>query len=128
MKNTLIILAAIAAAAPLLPASAFMTNPIFQDPRPARCDTTFDMQHCAAHDLRVADAEMSMRYNNLRGRLGGAARQRLLAEQRTWLKARDRQCIAKGKASGGGTMAPVVVAQCWIDMTKQRSVALSKRR
>ena len=74
-------------------AGAFMQNPAFKDPAPARCDTTFDMQHCAAHDLRVADAQMSARYTALRARLGPAARQKLLAQQRQWLAERDRGCI-----------------------------------
>ncbi|MBN8813082.1 MULTISPECIES: lysozyme inhibitor LprI family protein [unclassified Sphingomonas] len=108
-------------------AGAFMQNPAFKDPAPARCDTTFDMQHCAAHDLRVADAQMSARYTALRARLGPAARQKLLAEQRQWLAERDRGCIAKGKRYQGGTMAPVVVAQCWVDVTRARSKALARR-
>ncbi len=108
-------------------AGAFMQNPAFQDPAPAKCDTTFDMQHCAAHDLRVADKQMSARYTALRARLGPAARQKLLAEQRKWLADRDRGCIAKGKRYQGGTMAPVVVAQCWVDVTRARTRVLAKR-
>lgn len=122
------------AGAALLPASAsaqsagaFMTNPAFRDPAPARCETTFDMQHCAAHELRVADARMAERYHALRARLGPTARQRLLTEQRKWLARRDRGCIAKGDRYRGGTMAPVVVAQCWVDVTKARAKTLASR-
>jgi uncharacterized protein YecT (DUF1311 family) len=109
-------------------AGAFMANPTFQDPAPSQCDTTFDMQHCAAHDLRVADAAMTARYHALRTRLKPAARQRLLTEQRQWLKDRDRNCIAKGDRYRGGTMAPVVVAQCWVEVTKARTRILAARR
>ena len=109
-------------------AGAFMTNPAFQDPAPKSCISTFDMQHCAAHDLRVADAAMSARYSALRARLKPAARQKLLTEQRAWLKSRDRRCIAKGDRYRGGTMAGVVTTQCWVDMTKARSKALAARR
>lgn len=109
-------------------AGAFMQNPAFRDPAPAKCDTTFDMQHCAAHDLRVADAQMSARYMALRTRLALAARQKLLVEQRKWLAERDRGCIAKGNRYRGGTMVPVVVAQCWVDVTRARAKALAARR
>jgi len=108
-------------------AGAFMQNPAFEDPAPAKCETTFDMQHCAAHDLRVADAQMNARYSALRARLKPAARQKLLVEQRKWLAERDRGCIAKGNRYRGGSIAPVVVAQCWVDVTKARAKVLAKR-
>lgn len=108
-------------------AGAFMTNPAFLDPAPASCETTFDMQHCAAHELRVADARMAERYQALRARLGPAARKRLLAEQRKWLADRDRGCIAKGNRYRGGTMAPVVVSRCWVDVTNARAKLLASR-
>jgi len=108
-------------------AGAFMTNPAFRDPPPRQCDTTVDMQHCAAHDLRVADAQMSARYTALRAKLRPAARQKLLDEERLWLRNRDRNCIAKGNRYRGGSMASVVVAQCWVEVTQARSKALAAR-
>lgn len=108
-------------------AGAFMTNPAFRDPPPRQCNTTVEMQHCAAHDLRVADAEMSRRYSARRAKLGPAARTRLLNEQRQWLRDRDRNCIAKGDRYRGGSMAAVTVAQCWVTVTRARSRALGGR-
>ncbi|WP_168355962.1 lysozyme inhibitor LprI family protein [Sphingomonas gei] len=108
-------------------AGAFMTNPAYADPAPVECITTFDMQHCAAHELRTADARMSALYAKLRARLKPAARQRLLAEQRKWLAQRDRGCIAKGDRYRGGTMAGVVTTQCWVDVTKARAKVLAGR-
>lgn len=109
-------------------AGSFMHNPTFAAAPPTTCDTTFDMQHCAAHDLRAADADMSRRYFALRGRLPAPARQQLLTEQRRWLVRRDRDCLAKGDRYRGGTMAPVVVAQCWVEVTRARSKVLAARR
>jgi uncharacterized protein YecT (DUF1311 family) len=40
---------------------------------------------------------------------------------------RDRGCIAKGNRYRGGTMAPVVVSQCWVDVTKARAKLLAGR-
>ncbi|RDE07339.1 lysozyme inhibitor LprI family protein [Sphingomonas aracearum] len=107
-------------------AGAFMTNPAFRDPAPRRCTSTVELQHCAAHDLRVADAQMSARYSALRKRLGTRARQRLLVEQRQWLKQRDRGCIERGR--GGGSIASLNVAQCWVSVTRARTRALATWR
>jgi uncharacterized protein YecT (DUF1311 family) len=109
-------------------AGAFMNNPAFNGPAPQRCDSTLEMQQCAARDLRIADAQMSMRYSDLRARLGAAARQRLLIEQRQWLKDRDHNCIARGNRYHGGSMASVVVAQCWVTVTRARSGVLAARK
>jgi uncharacterized protein YecT (DUF1311 family) len=116
-----------AGAASAQTAGAFMKNPAFQDPAPKECITTFDMQHCAAHALRVADAQMSARYKAKRARLSPAASQRLLVEQRKWLAWRDRSCKAKASRYQGGTMAGVEVSQCWVDVTKARAKALAGR-
>lgn len=107
-------------------AGAAMTNPAFKGPRPAQCTSTFEMQHCAAIDLRAADAQMTQRYEALRARLRPAARQTLLAEQRTWLRSRDRDCMARYGRSGG-SIAPVSVAQCWVSTTQARSAELGRR-
>ena len=134
MTHRLAILALALIAAPVLAsgaaaqtAGALMKNPAFRDPPPAQCDTTFDMQHCAAHELRIADAKMSARYKAKRTRLGSVGRQRLLVEQRRWLAQRDRACIAKGDRYRGGSMAGVVVTRCWVDVTEARARALARR-
>lgn len=106
-------------------AGSFMTNPAFQGPRPTRCVSTLEMQHCAAEDLRSADARMGSRYSALRGRLDPAGRQALLVEQRDWLRSRDRDCLAKGRSSG--SMGSLNVARCWIDVTKARAADLDGR-
>ena len=130
MRRFFLIAAATAGAMTALPATAqtagaFMSNPAFQGPRPARCTSTVEMQRCAADDLRIADAKMSARYNALRTRLRPAGQQTLLAEQRTWLKSRDRDCLAKGR--GGGSAASLYVARCWVTTTQARATALSTR-
>ena len=130
MKQIILLAAATTAAMTTTPVSAqsagaFMTNPAFQGPRPARCTSTLEMQRCAAADLRTADAQMSARYNAVSARLSPAAKQTLLSEQRAWLKSRDRDCLAKG--GGGSSIAALNVAQCWVNVTKARTVALDAR-
>jgi len=120
------VIAMFASVATAQTAGAFMTNPTFADPPPKQCNSTLDMQHCAAHELRVADAQMSANYKARRASLNTADKQTLLQAQRKWLKARDLDCMAKGKAYQGGSMAGVIVAQCWVDVTKARAKALAK--
>lgn len=130
MRRHLSIAAATAGAVFSMPAmaqtaGALMANPAFQGPRPTRCISTLEMQRCAADDLRIADARMSARYNALRERLRPTAQQALLTEQRAWLKARDRNCLAKGR--GGGSAASLYVARCWVSTTQARATALGAR-
>jgi uncharacterized protein YecT (DUF1311 family) len=133
MRYRSLLIALTAAAGTLFPgqasaqsAGAFMANPAFTGPRPERCESTFDMQHCAADDLRIADARMSARYNALRARLGPAARKRLLTDQRAWLTRRDRNCLRAGDRYRGGTLSAVTVALCWVNETRARDRALAK--
>lgn len=105
-------------------AGAFMTNPSFQGPRPARCVSTLEMQRCAAADLRSADARMSARYKALSASLRPAAKQALLSEQHAWLKSRDRNCRSRGT---GGSIGSLNVAQCWVYTTEARAGALEIR-
>lgn len=107
-------------------AGAFMTNPAFADPPPKDCTSTVDMQHCAAHDLRVADALMSQRYKAKRAGLDQTGKKQLLQEQRKWLKERDSSCMARADQYAGGTMAGIAVAQCWVEVTRLRADALAK--
>ncbi|RYF59144.1 MAG: DUF1311 domain-containing protein [Comamonadaceae bacterium] len=119
-------LAMFASVASAQTAGDFMQNPAFADPPPKQCNSTVDMQHCAAHELRVADAKMSANYKAKRAGLDQAGKQKLLQEQRKWLKARDQNCMAKAKKYAGGSMSGVAVAQCWVDVTKLRAEALAK--
>jgi len=106
-------------------AGAFMNNPAFIGPPPSQCVSTLEMQQCAAQDLRVADVEMSNRYGDLRAKLKPSGQKALLAEQRIWLKSRDRDCLAKGR--DGGSMASLVVARCWVAVTNARTALLEKK-
>jgi len=106
-------------------AGEFMNNPAFLGPLPQQCVSTFEMQQCAARDLRVADVEMSNLYGDLRAKLKPSGQRALLAEQRIWLKSRDHDCLAKG--SDGGSMASLAVARCWVAVTNARTASLKKK-
>ena len=98
---------------------------MFIGPPPQQCVSTFEMQQCAARDLRVADGETSNLYDDLRARLKPSRQKTLLAEQRIWLKSRDHDCQAKER--DGGSMASLVVARCWVATTNARTALLEKK-
>lgn len=102
-------------------AGAFMANPTFRGPPPAQCVTTFEMQHCAAHDLRKADAAMSRAYFSARQRLRPVRQRDLLGEQRAWLRHRDAYCL---RQNAGSTAGPLAVAHCWVGQTEARAAFL----
>lgn len=60
------------------------------------------------------------------GRFGYAAA--ALESQRAWLKFRDAQCAIEGGEVAGGSMQPMVVAQCKAGLTTQRAAQLRNLR
>lgn len=48
----------------------------------------------------------------------------LLESQRAWLKYRDTECVIEGGRYAGGSMLPMVVAQCRTKLTVARTTQL----
>jgi uncharacterized protein YecT (DUF1311 family) len=48
----------------------------------------------------------------------------LLASQRAWLKYRDTECVIEGGEYAGGSMLPMVIAQCRTRLTVARTAQL----
>ena len=48
----------------------------------------------------------------------------LLESQRAWLKFRDTQCVIEGGQYAGGSMMPMVIAQCRATLTQARTAQL----
>lgn len=77
--------------------------PSIAQPAPARVAASFDCGKatravdrfiCANAALRWQDLALSRSYRAVRERLAGAARAALVAEQRDWVRERDRRCAA----------------------------------
>lgn len=100
--------------------------------------TQSDMTRCAIADFNKADARLnrqwSMTYGVMKkrdaadtsrgGGPGYAAA--LLASQRAWLQFRDKQCVVEGLEYSGGSMQPMVIANCRARMTEARTKQLAK--
>lgn len=109
----------------------------------AHPQTQSAMTACAVIDLRRADAAIDRQWSvtyavmkrrdaadTTRGGGPGYAASLLLA-QRAWLAFRDRQCVVEGLTVAGGSVQPLVIAECRTRMTIARTgqlAALTKGR
>ena len=103
---------------------------------PAAAQTQAQMNADAGRAWRAADAAMNRQWgatNAAMKRLDAADTSRgggfgyaaaLLASQRAWLQFRDRQCVIEGGEVAGGSMQPMVRAQCLARLTRERTVQL----
>jgi uncharacterized protein YecT (DUF1311 family) len=100
--------------------------------------TQSDMTRCAIADFNKADARLNRQWSATYGvmkkrdaantsRGGGPAYAgTLLAAQRSWLQFRDKQCVVEGLEYSGGSMQPMVIANCRARMTDARTKQLAK--
>ena len=87
------------------------------------CDaaiTQLDLNQCYGEQYRNADAHLNKIYGNLLKQLqsekSATAIQKLQAAEKVWIRYRDLHCEAARLEFEGGSMSPMVWAQC-MDMT-----------
>jgi len=97
-------------------------------------ETQLEMTVCATEDWKAADAKLNEAYkaamaamkqadSYLSEDLKGAA-DALRAAQRDWIPFRDKACTSYGFLARGGSMEPMLVANCKTDLTQQRTKQL----
>jgi uncharacterized protein YecT (DUF1311 family) len=96
--------------------------------------TQTDMTACAVQDWQHADGALNKQWEQTAAHM----RQRnamydhshedrpgffdqLLTAQRVWLTFRDAHCATEGYVARGGTLEPMLVAQCKAELTRQRT-------
>jgi uncharacterized protein YecT (DUF1311 family) len=102
----------------------------------ANAQTQTQMTQCASQAYASADAAMTGQwkatYAYMKDRDAGTMARgggfgyaaALLASQRAWLKYRDTQCVISAGEFAGGSMQPMVAAQCKARLTTQRTSEL----
>ncbi len=104
---------------------------------PATAQTQTQMTQRAGAQYKTADAAMTAQWKRTYaamkrrdaqvtsrgGGFGYAAA--TLESQRAWLSFRDKQCVIEGGQYAGGSMQPMVRAQCLMRLTRERTVQLS---
>ena len=84
-----------------------------------------DANICTGQELDRVDAELNRRYATLRSKLDENGRRNLVAAERAWIAFRDLECnlrtgfdtLAPGD---NGSIAPMLLGQCKIALTRQR--------
>ncbi len=109
-------------------AQATAAAPVCEKPQ-----TQTDMTICATRDYQLADAMLNAQWEETAAIMrrddaslaeapdGHASYfDTLLEAQRAWLAFRDAHCTSEGFQARGGSMEPMIVAQCKADLTRQR--------
>ena len=108
-----------------------------EDDPPVDCstaETQMDMTICAQRDFGDADDELNAQYKltrkytaaqdaELEADMRGAEKA-LRAAQRAWVSFRDAHCEAYGFAARGGSMEPMLVANCLAELSRERTKQL----
>lgn len=85
--------------------------------------TQMDMNECAALAYQEADAALNATWKDimpdLRERAPGAA-DTLREGQRLWISFRDKTCEAEAQLFEGGSIRPLIHAECLKRLTEQR--------
>ena len=90
--------------------------------------TQMDLNDCAGDGLRKADAALNETYGRIMSRLKPtpSATQALREAQRAWLRFRDGECDFATIGTEGGSIRPMLVAQCRQQLTEQRVTQLRR--
>ena len=100
-------------------------------------NTQMEMNRCASADYQREDAAMTVQWRKTLsymrkqdGELNLNTDKRrnyadtLLESQRAWLRYRDAQCAIEGYAARGGSLEPMLIADCKARLTAARRKAL----
>lgn len=92
-----------------------------------------EMNWCAAQEFDAADAELNAQWSVTAAKMKEIDRagdandgrpgyfDQLLAAQRAWLTFRDEHCATQGYLARGGSLEPLLVANCRTALTQERT-------
>jgi uncharacterized protein YecT (DUF1311 family) len=89
-------------------------------------ETQSGMTICASADFAASDRQLNATYGEIMKRLADdqAGRKRLQAAQRAWVSFRDAECEFQTAMTIGGSIHPMLVAQCRTELTDGRTKQL----
>lgn len=91
-----------------------------QAPDCGNAQTQMEMNQCAAAALEREDQHLNRVYNQYRSGLQESERQALKQAQLAWIKFRDLDCELAASVYDGGSMQPMVHADCLAARTRER--------
>lgn len=124
MKIWLLIVGVVSLAAPAvasapLPPSAYSAE--FHACMDDAAGAPTPMRMCLGNEFDRVDADLNATYRTLMRTLPSARRQRLLTDERAWLRRTSRMCAHAGDGEAGGALQPVQVDSCTLDQTILRA-------
>lgn len=93
---------------------------VAQQPNCNNPQTQSEMNACAGIAYRNADRRLNQLYQQLLPNLSASRRQQLVTAQQAWIRFRDASCTFERSGFEGGSMAPMVQANCLARVTEQR--------
>ena len=94
-----------------------------QKPQSGPCNaarTQLELNQCFGEEFRKADAQLKNIYSRLVEHRQVAAVEKLKAAQKVWTQYRDLHCEAARDEYEGGSISPMVFAQCMTTTTRHR--------
>jgi len=94
------------------------------------CATSEDqttLTQCAQEELGTADEALNAAWKQVTAQLADSPdiRKLLTKSQKHWIAFRDAECDFRAATTIGGTIHPMLVAQCLTHLTEARTVQLS---
>ncbi|WP_330986046.1 MULTISPECIES: lysozyme inhibitor LprI family protein [Enterobacterales] len=91
------------------------------------CDnakTQADMTTCTVNQLKAADGKLNAAYGTAMKRAPEATKTLLKTAQQKWIALRDADCALISSGTEGGSIQPMIHAQCLTDKTVERTAWL----
>lgn len=83
-----------------------------------------EMNTCAANQLKAADGKLNEAYGTAMKRAPDATKTLLKTAQQKWIALRDADCALISSGTEGGSIQPMIHAQCLTDKTVERTAWL----
>ncbi len=86
---------------------------------------TVEQSECLSRKFTIADKTLNDEYKRVMAALPAERQAELRGSQRAWIKEKDQKCAEAGNEFEGGTLQPIVIADCEVRMTDERSKFLA---
>lgn len=95
-------------------------------PCPKHAATTLDLEGCAEQQILASDRKINAKARTIFFKLAPRERAGFVRSEHEWLAYRRDSCAAEASKYAGGTLAPVIDAQCQVARNKTHLEDLSE--
>jgi uncharacterized protein YecT (DUF1311 family) len=85
-----------------------------------KASTTVDMRACLVKELKNLNVQLNLTYKELRKELPSEGQNELKKAQKAWVQFRETECDFSAFSEQPGSIVPLIINSCYIDMTKER--------